>query len=63
VSALPQEVPSPCTNVCQIDPASGLCLGCRRTLAEIADWIEMTPREKRAVLERIAERKLALKET
>lgn len=30
-------VPSPCINVCRLD-AQGLCLGCRRTLAEIAEW-------------------------
>jgi predicted Fe-S protein YdhL (DUF1289 family) len=49
-------VPSPCVNVCQMDPDSGLCLGCRRTLREIADWLEMTPQEKLAVLERVAQR-------
>lgn len=31
-------VPSPCLSVCQMDPASGLCLGCLRTLEEIARW-------------------------
>ena len=39
-----------------MDPGSGLCLGCRRTLQEIADWLEMTPPEKLAVLERVAQR-------
>ena len=52
----PVHVPSPCVNVCQMDPGSGLCLGCRRTLQEIADWLEMTPEEKLAVLERVAQR-------
>jgi predicted Fe-S protein YdhL (DUF1289 family) len=52
----PVQVPSPCVNVCQMDPASGLCLGCRRTLREIADWLEMTPEEKLAVLGRVAQR-------
>jgi predicted Fe-S protein YdhL (DUF1289 family) len=28
---------TPCIGVCRID-ASGLCVGCRRTLAEIARW-------------------------
>jgi hypothetical protein len=50
------QVPSPCVNVCQMDPGSGLCLGCRRTLREIADWLEMSPEDKLAVLERIAQR-------
>jgi len=40
---------SPCTGVCRIDPASGWCLGCRRTLEEIADWAMLSPRGKAAV--------------
>ena len=47
-------VPSPCISVCQMEDAAGLCLGCRRTVDEIRDWIIMTPEEKRAVLARIA---------
>ena len=31
-------VPSPCINVCKMDERSGLCLGCLRTLDEIAGW-------------------------
>jgi predicted Fe-S protein YdhL (DUF1289 family) len=42
-----------------MDPGSGLCLGCRRTLQEIGDWLEMTPEEKLAVLERVAQRSRA----
>jgi len=52
----PDYVPSPCVNVCQMDPDSGLCRGCRRTLREIADWLEMTAEEKLAVLDRVAQR-------
>jgi predicted Fe-S protein YdhL (DUF1289 family) len=48
-----RDVPSPCVNVCQLDPVSQVCRGCQRTLQEIADWMEMTPREKEAVLARI----------
>jgi len=29
---------TPCIAVCMIDPDSGLCLGCGRTLPEIARW-------------------------
>jgi predicted Fe-S protein YdhL (DUF1289 family) len=50
-------VPSPCISVCQMEEASGLCLGCRRTIDEIRDWIILTPEEKRAVLARIEQRK------
>jgi uncharacterized protein len=51
------EVPSPCTNVCTLDAKLGLCRGCRRTLQEIGDWLEMSNEEKLQTLERVAERK------
>lgn len=47
---------SPCTGVCRIDEATGWCLGCKRTLAEIADWPMLSVREKRDVLARLAGR-------
>ena len=43
-------VASPCTSVCTIDQASGLCAGCFRTLDEIANWIRLSDEEKRAVV-------------
>ena len=59
MSLPPIQVPSPCVNVCEIDPETGLCRGCRRTLQEIAEWLEMTPEEKLATLRLVAERKRA----
>lgn len=52
-------VPSPCISVCQIDEATGLCLGCRRTIDEIRDWMIMSAAEKTDVLARIAARRPA----
>jgi uncharacterized protein len=37
---------TPCVGVCRMD-ALGLCLGCRRTLAEIARWGGMSQDERR----------------
>ena len=58
-AALAQEedVASPCIEVCRMDPASGYCLGCRRTIEEIASWSSYTPAEKRAVLAHLPARK------
>ncbi len=56
MSLPPDHVASPCVKVCALDPISGLCRGCFRTLQEIADWLEMTAEEKRATLERAADR-------
>jgi predicted Fe-S protein YdhL (DUF1289 family) len=41
---------SPCVSVCILDPATGYCTGCRRTIGEIAGWLDMTDDGKRAVL-------------
>jgi predicted Fe-S protein YdhL (DUF1289 family) len=51
-----RQPPSPCTGICRIDPATGWCEGCARTLTEIADWPMLTVREKDALLLRLAER-------
>lgn len=42
-------VPSPCVNVCHIEPASGLCAGCLRTLDEIGAWSQLADDAKRRV--------------
>jgi len=47
------DIQSPCTNLCQLDPASGWCFGCGRTGSEIARWIEANADERRAILERL----------
>jgi predicted Fe-S protein YdhL (DUF1289 family) len=49
---------SPCTGVCRLDPATGLCAGCRRTVEEIAGWLDKTTGEKQAILERVMARKI-----
>lgn len=59
MSAKPNDVPSPCVNVCQMDSQTGLCLGCLRTLDEIADWMDYTISEKLEVLGRLDERRWA----
>jgi len=51
------EVASPCINVCRMNPHTGLCEGCYRTLDEIAAWSAMSPEEKRAVLAKVPARR------
>ncbi|WP_346898128.1 DUF1289 domain-containing protein [uncultured Roseibium sp.] len=41
---------SPCTKVCQIDQQTKLCLGCYRTLDEIATWGGMTSGDRERVM-------------
>ena len=40
---------SPCTKICVVDPVTGLCIGCGRTLTEIAGWTGMSTDEKRGI--------------
>lgn len=49
-------VQSPCTGICRLDPRGEFCLGCKRSLDEIADWAMLSNPEKRAVLEALKER-------
>ncbi|MDF3818486.1 DUF1289 domain-containing protein [Leptospira sp. 96542] len=48
---------SPCTKVCTMDPETGLCMGCLRTLEEIGTWSRMTEAEKQNVWNELPLRK------
>ena len=52
----PGGVPSPCIQVCRIHEATGWCIGCKRTLDEIAAWSTMSDDDKRRVWQALAER-------
>jgi uncharacterized protein len=43
-------IETPCIAVCMIDPKTGLCFGCGRTLPEIARWGRMDRAERLAVM-------------
>ena len=45
-----EEIESPCVKVCLVHPATGLCVGCHRTIEEIAAWATLTPEARRAVM-------------
>ena len=53
-------VPSPCINVCRMNPATGWCEGCLRTIDEIAAWSSLDDDARRAVWKRLPERRAAL---
>jgi predicted Fe-S protein YdhL (DUF1289 family) len=40
-----------------MDPDTGFCRGCWRTIEEIAAWLELTHEEKLAVLQRLEQRR------
>jgi uncharacterized protein len=45
-----EAVASPCNKVCRIDPRTGWCEGCMRTLTEIGAWSQLDDDDKRLVL-------------
>ena len=49
---------SPCIKICVIDPATKLCTGCKRSLAEIAQWSAMTSVERRRIMTELPARKV-----
>jgi hypothetical protein len=52
-------VPSPCISVCRIEPASGWCEGCYRTIDEIARWGLLDDDEKLGVWAELKRRRAA----
>jgi predicted Fe-S protein YdhL (DUF1289 family) len=52
-------VKSPCVEVCQLNTERGMCIGCFRTLDEIARWSEMNDAQREAVLAALPARRLA----
>ncbi|MDR5818949.1 DUF1289 domain-containing protein [Caballeronia sp. LZ043] len=51
------DVASPCVDVCRMNPETGFCEGCLRTIDEIAAWASCGDSEKRAVLARVESRR------
>jgi predicted Fe-S protein YdhL (DUF1289 family) len=50
VNAAPRPIATPCVKVCIVDGESGLCLGCYRTLGEVARWSALTEAERAEII-------------
>jgi len=59
-AAADEPVASPCISVCRMDASTGLCVGCLRTLDEIATWGALDDEARRAVLQTIARRRISI---
>ena len=53
-------IESPCVKVCTLDARSGVCLGCGRTIDEIARWTAMTDEQRRRVMAELPARRRAV---
>ncbi|MFP3891548.1 DUF1289 domain-containing protein [uncultured Ralstonia sp.] len=54
-----QPVASPCISVCKMDAARGLCIGCMRTIDEIAAWSTLPDAARIAIWQTLPERACA----
>jgi predicted Fe-S protein YdhL (DUF1289 family) len=49
-------IATPCTKICIIDPVSGLCRGCARSLDEIAGWTSLSDRQRAQIMAELPQR-------
>lgn len=45
-------IKSPCKNVCELDPNTGFCLGCSRSIDEITNWSQKNDKEKIEIIKK-----------
>lgn len=57
----PHTPPSPCVNICVMHKKRDLCVGCFRTLDEIASWGSLPAAAQRAIIDQLPERRKSLK--
>lgn len=57
MNAPPRPIATPCVQVCVVDGESGLCLGCYRTLGEVAGWSRLTDEARALVMAELPARK------
>jgi predicted Fe-S protein YdhL (DUF1289 family) len=56
------EIETPCVKVCTVDPRAGLCLGCGRTMDEIAYWTRISADERKRIMAELPARIAARKQ-
>ena len=54
---IPKAIATPCIKVCIIDGQSSLCLGCYRTLKEVATWGRMSDDERAEIMAGLLDRR------
>ena len=53
-----QQIESPCVNICEMHADTGLCVGCARTIDEIAGWSSGSAAWRDAVMAALPGRRL-----
>jgi uncharacterized protein len=53
----PRPIRTPCVQVCAIEGDSGLCLGCFRSLVEIAGWAKLSDPQRATIMDELPARR------
>ncbi|HWF00524.1 MAG TPA: DUF1289 domain-containing protein [Caulobacteraceae bacterium] len=53
----PRPIATPCIQVCIVDGESGLCLGCFRTLGEVAGWARLPDADRQRLMAELPTRR------
>lgn len=51
-------IETPCVKICTVDARQGFCLGCGRTIDEIARWARMSAAERGRIVNELPERRM-----
>jgi predicted Fe-S protein YdhL (DUF1289 family) len=60
MSTIETDAKTPCNHVCALHPVSGLCIGCGRSVEEIAGWPGFDDNERAAIMARLPARLMAM---
>jgi predicted Fe-S protein YdhL (DUF1289 family) len=52
---------SPCIDVCDVDSTGQYCIGCGRSMDEIARWMSISNEQRQAIIKELHERQRQLK--
>ena len=55
----PAPIKTPCIKVCAVSGQTGLCIGCGRTLGEIASWGGISEEERQRIMAELPARMAA----
>jgi uncharacterized protein len=50
---LSSKIESPCVQQCNLDPKLQQCTVCRRTLAQVVNWIKFTDLERQEIMKQL----------
>ncbi len=50
------DIASPCIDVCDVDSTGQYCIGCGRSMDEIAAWLTVSDEQRLAIMDELPER-------